>query len=287
MEKFAGKMFYKLKNSYFVRALLKPYIESQRSRLYREYLLSEDRQKLQNYKNKFAGRRCFIIGNGPSLCVEDLERLNEECTFASNHIYKIYVQTKWRPSFYCAIDPDFLSETGLNWNEFATEQVFLDYAYTRKHHEFPKLIGIFQKSKFVLNKANDISAYISEDVSDHFSNGYTVTFNLIQLAIYMGFSEIYLLGVDFNYSIIMDKNGKIHRNDNTKDYFSGERYATTIQYYEPTLHAYKVAKDYCDSHGIDICNATRGGRLEVFPRVNYDVITRKNTRGGGNIQIET
>lgn len=57
------------------------------------------------YKGKFTGKRCFLIGNGPSLRAEDLTRLHEagEITFAFNRIYNIFDQTPWRPSFYDAI----------------------------------------------------------------------------------------------------------------------------------------------------------------------------------------
>ncbi len=36
------------------------------------------------------------------------------------------------------------------------------------------------------------------------------------------------------------------------------------------LEGYKSAGNYADIHGIKIYNATRGGKLEVFERVNFD-----------------
>ena len=66
-----------------------------------KYFLS---QKLVKYKNKYNGERCFIIGNGPSLTVHDLEKLESEYTFATNRIYHVYAKTDWRPSFYCIQD---------------------------------------------------------------------------------------------------------------------------------------------------------------------------------------
>lgn len=112
--------------------------------------------------------------------------------------------------------------------------------------------------------------FISEDITKGVSRGHTVTFTSIQLAIYMGFKEIYLLGVDFSYSVVIDKNGKTFKNDNVQDYFNGKKYDTTMMNYNGMLHAYQTAKKYCDEHSIIIKNTTRGGKLEVFERVDFD-----------------
>ena len=82
----------------------------------------------------------------------------------------------------------------------------------------------------------------------------------------MGFAEIFLLGVDFNYT----KNVYDHQN-----HFEGcdtpqNRIRLNTVYPERTLLAYQAANKYCKEHEIKICNATRGGKLEEFERVNFD-----------------
>lgn len=68
-------------------------------------------KQLASYKRKFAGKRCFLIGNGPSLRAEDMTRLHEagEITFAFNRIYNIFDQTPWRPNFYISQDEKMLA----------------------------------------------------------------------------------------------------------------------------------------------------------------------------------
>ena len=56
-----------------------------------------ERSRLQKFYNTKVGKRCFIIGNGPSLRIEDLERIKDD-TFAVNRIYKIFDKTFWRPA---------------------------------------------------------------------------------------------------------------------------------------------------------------------------------------------
>lgn len=63
----------------------------------RHYYLFKEGRRLKKLKNIHLGKRCFIIGNGPSLKAEDLSKLykNNEITFAFNRIYHIFDQTKW------------------------------------------------------------------------------------------------------------------------------------------------------------------------------------------------
>ena len=48
------------------------------------YRRSEYAQDIRQFKNKHLGEACFVIGNGPSLTIEDLERLQGCPTFSTN-----------------------------------------------------------------------------------------------------------------------------------------------------------------------------------------------------------
>ena len=115
----------------------------------------------------------------------------------------------------------------------------------------------------------------SDDIAQEISEGFTVTYAEIQIAAYMGFKEIYLLGVDFNYSKILDSSGKIVETG-SKDYFSDRYILANEKRNIPQLHnslqAYKKAEVYSKRNGFRIFNATRGGKLEVFERVNFDML---------------
>ena len=93
----------------------------------------------------------------------------------------------------------------------------------------------------------------------------TVTYECIQLAVYMGFREIYLLGVDFNFS----SDYKDKSNHFVSTYYS-KNSKTGYFLEKESLEAYEAAKKYAENHGIKIFNATRGGKLEVFERRNFD-----------------
>lgn len=266
----------KLKSSLIIRRLSWPYMTVRKNIEKRRYQNSGEAEKIKSLKGTHTGKRCFILGNGPSLTVDDVEALKDEITIASNRIYEIFDKTSWRPTYYMAEDVDGIAEMLPNIKNTGVGALILPLAAKKYICGLDNVyFGYWSNNKFVVNRYNDKSSYISEDISRNFSIGYTVTFSAIQFAIYTGIKEIYLVGVDFNYSVVADEHGKMKRLDGVRTYFDGkERTGSYLNYYS-TLYAYQQAREYCDSHGITIYNATRGGKLEVFNRVNLDDILQQ------------
>lgn len=101
----------------------------------------------------------------------------------------------------------------------------------------------------------------------------------MQIAAYMGFEKIYLLGVDHNYQVTIDIDGNVITDPTVEDYFcKGYDYdikAVAVHNMGKNTRAYLGAKGYCDATGrTTINNATRGGKLEVFQRVEFDSMFR-------------
>lgn len=257
-----------------IRILVKPIFDWKTKYAHEHYLRSPDCQYLKTLKKIHAGQRCFIIGNGPSLSGADLEHLCNEYTFAANRIYNIFPQTNWRPNYYMSVDDLVIKEIQDQLLDYELGHIFLRSDICRIQASTNKLTRVFTKPLMLdvnRNRYNDTSVYFSEDVSNHFSNGWTVTYAAMELAVYMGFKRIYLLGVDHNYSASRDANGKRHLDDTVQNYFDNKKYASRFDYnYLSVQYAFEIAKEYCDNHGIKVFNATRGGKLEVFERVDFD-----------------
>lgn len=244
--------------------------------------------KLKKYKDKYQNKRCFIIGNGPSLKLEDLEKLSDEITFASNSIYAIYKNTKWRPTYYCVTDSLACQEIMNSEKSIKTILEGCCAAFTSVMGE-----GFRYRDNSEMEKVNYLciinsdrnNLNFSSEITEQIYGAGTVSYEMIQLAVYMGFNQIYLIGMDCNYSIEKYKDGSIVINNvkNHMDQLEEEekRYDT-----DKILHkqqgcfadidlffaGYSKAKEYADSHGIKIYNSTRGGKLEIFERVNFDTI---------------
>lgn len=257
-----------------LRFLAKPIVEFSRRMELSRYIKTEDSNFIKNFKNLYDGERCFIIGNGPSLSANDLDLLIGEKTFACNRIYNIFPQTYWRPTFYMCGDRECLKDEITNIKELHGCIKWVSLLARRYGREEADELHFYnQYGPFCIHIENKVQNGVSEDVSRYFSTTQTVTCQEIEFAIYMGFKEIYLLGVDHNYPISIDKNGHKIMDNTVKSHFDGggsKESSLHYIYYDAATQCYQVCEDYAKSHGIKIYNATRGGKLEVFKRVNLE-----------------
>jgi hypothetical protein len=236
------------------------------------YPFSKNGKTIKTLKNIHLGKRCFIIGNGPSLTKEDLNKLKNEITFAFNRIYYIFDKTDWRPTYYCSEDDKTIFNSKEEINKLKIDNKFfpVNFPWDYKIH--------FKNAKYYIFKFGDRNREpeFSEDIVKGIYWGNTVAYTAIQIAIYMGIKEIYLLGVDHNFSKMVNDKGEIVIDETAKDYFSENYNSDKNDLYIPNIEtstrAFTAAKNYADTRNIKIYNATRGGKLEVFERVDFEKI---------------
>lgn len=225
-------------------------------------------ERLRSLKNLKKGQTCFIIGNGPSLKANDLELLKESGidSFASNQIYKIFDSTNWRPTYYSVVDWKGIEENDAN-NMDVPYMFFSDY-YWRKHRITNKNACVFYGNRLLDSRLDTFR--FSEDITKQIYMKGSVTYTNFQLAMYMGYTQIYLLGMDNSYAYVMGKDGKKVKENNmgTSHFYQDENPSHIYAEKEAMDNAFLAAKEYADSHGVKIYNATRGGHLEVFERVD-------------------
>ena len=231
---------------------------------------------LLQYKGIHEGQRCFVIATGPSLKLKDVEMLRNEYTFSMNSITKLFPFTDWRPTYYCIQDRFVykkLSDEIETWFKDADNVFVADTICNERHipsnfHVF-SLNGIYNRNGYRVNKW---FVKFSEDCCATIFDGYTVTYSIIQLAVYMGFKEIYLFGTDCFYK----RNAQNH----FIEYSKTQNYHDIDTAYERNIVMYESVKRYADEHNIKIYNATRGGMLEVFPRRCLEDILEGNAYEG-------
>lgn len=222
-------------------------------------------QELKQFKNIHAGERCFIVATGPSLTMEDLNILYRcgERTISMNRAYLAFEKTEWRPEYYMVADWRCIKEDGEELKRLPIKHKFIADSYMEFWKgDIPKGIYRFHDHQiYIMGEKVPFSEELIYGVYDKAS----VTYACIQLAAYLGFVEIYLLGVDFNFSRCYKDKG----NHFIETYYS-ENSETSCFWDKESLEAFKAAKEYADTHGIKIYNATRGGKLEVFERRSFD-----------------
>ena len=215
---------------------------------------------LRKFRGIHCGERAFIIGTGPSLSKVDLSPLKSEITFGVNGLC-LFKGIDFEPTYYCVSDlvafelfgsaierlksTKFLSVPPCPPSENDWIQIPLDLNHQIKD------------GYFAGTGKNIIETYW----------GRTVTMDLcIQLAFFMGFSKVYLLGCDCgvatnNFHHIYDEKQVAVQN------FS--------PYHDDIFLSYKMCDNIFESAGRELVNATIGGYLEELRRQSLDEILQQ------------
>jgi len=232
---------------------------------------------ISKYKNIYKGETCFIVGNGPSLKIEDLDKLIGKHTFAANRIYNMYLHTDWRPEFYFSQDSLMTQNILLKDIDKILDSDAIFTSVNSKMVNFSEKYNKIRYMRLFFKEDNEGLPEFSSDCEKIIFLSDTVSYSMLQMAVYMGFKTIYLLGMDCSYSYEELEDGTIIHNENVKDYgdIIGEvleddqKGMSGAEVYQH-IKGFKSAKKYADGNDIHIYNATRGGKLEVFERVDFD-----------------
>lgn len=237
-----------------------------------------DAEGLAGLYNKYKGERCFIIGNGPSLNKHDLSLLEGEYTFAVNSFYYKTQETGFRPTFFVVEDSSVMKENAEQIRNYEAPFKFFPTNY-RSLHPDAENVFFFNMNRGFYEKTspNYCVPRFSTDASQILYCGQSVTYINLQLAFFMGFTEVHLIGMDFDYVIPKEheRSGDLilsttdDPNHFHKDYFGAGK-----TWKDPKLERvgmnYKQAKVSYEAVGRKIYNATIGGKLEIFERSDYN-----------------
>lgn len=236
-----------------------------------------NRAFLEKMRGTYKGRRCFIICNGPSLRADDLTQIYEhgDLSIGINAIARIYDQTPWRPTFLSAADDVVFSKKNKELVKNC-ESGYKVYDQTR----FLKSLGAKGKRLYLgFDESLELldNPQFSYDATKKLPSIGTSTYTMIEFAVFLGCTDIYILGCDMSYAVNLNRDGTITYNDSGKDYFaSKEEYSISskvnpVQTWQMKV-AYDCAAQYAKKNGLKIYNATRGGKLESFERVDFDTL---------------
>lgn len=224
---------------------------------------------LQSFANLHVGRRCFIAGNGPSLAKCDLTRLQDEWFFAVNRGYLAYELGLPKIPYLVVSDPQ-------TYNRYAQE-IRGAYASVRfyradvvacRAYRYAVNVEAVIELPFHRSPCMD-EGYFALDVRRGVYRGHTVVLDVaVQLAFYMGFCEVYLIGCDYDY-----------QGQNTHFYGTGgyEASRRNDMPMEKVFKAFRTARLVFETNGRVLANATKGGALKELPRVDYDSLFEKPT----------
>jgi hypothetical protein len=227
----------------------------------------ESIHRLAAIKDAHKGQRAFIIGNGPSLKQTDLTKLRHEFTFGLNRIYLMFPELGFSTSCLVSIN-DLVIE------QCATEMAALElpkYLAWRSHRHFPRDLQFSNLPTFIYTTYT--GPRFARDVRGRVWEGATVTNVALQLAFHMGFAEVILIGVDHNFASKGDANKTVVSDGDDPNHFSSAYFGKGFRWQLPDLETsevgYRFARQAYESAGRRVLDATIGGKLTIFPKVDY------------------
>jgi len=245
-----------------------------------------DFERIGALYNKFKGERCFIVGNGPSLNQHDLSLLKDEYSFAVNSIYYKTDETGYRPTFFVVEDSSVMAENIDRIKEYEAPYKFFPTNYKSLHPEGDN-VYFFKMNRSFYEKSSPFYCIprFSADASKVLYCGQSVTYINLQLAYFMGFTEVYLIGMDFSYVIPKEHKRRGDIIESTTDdpnHFHKDYFGVGKTWKDPKLERvganYRQAKLSYEAVGRKIYNATIGGKLDIFDRVDYDALLKSGRK---------
>ncbi|MCK9368651.1 DUF115 domain-containing protein [Candidatus Dojkabacteria bacterium] len=242
------------------------------------------------FKDKYKNNRCFIVGNGPSLKTQDLTCLKNEYVFAVNNmvIAKEFHQTK--PNFYAIGDSNFFYRENYilkkNIDKLIKQKNLPIFIFPVIHKNYIHEMGWDKEAEILYCLPGQLRGRVkSIDLTRLLPKVPNIINLTLYCAIYMGFTEIYLLGCDMTgFIMIHDKNKVIDGGHFYKEEGRLKKFVDNLnksranefmlKSYGHVFEKFRQTFDYANARGIKIINLTRGGALDVFPRLKYEDVVK-------------
>ncbi|WP_276091081.1 6-hydroxymethylpterin diphosphokinase MptE-like protein [Pedobacter sp. JY14-1] len=226
-------------------------------------LAGDSRRKLKNLRNQYSGQKAVIMCNGPSLNKVDFDSLKNVFTFGLNKVNLLFDRSDFRPSAIVAVNSHVIDQNRDFYNS-TDLPLFLD----SKAHKIIK----GRKNVTFLHSA-PIKSFV-RDCTISINQGGTVTFVAMELAFHMGFSEVALVGCDHYFSSKGAENSLVSSGNVDENHFDSRYFSGGQLWQLPDLpqseYSYALARNAFTSHGRKIYNATDGGYLETYDRINLE-----------------
>lgn len=201
-------------------------------------------------------RRCLVVGNGPSLKDIPNEFLSKHFTFGSNRCY-----LKYKPDIYACVNKLVITQFGRELRGLSCPK-YVMAGFTS-----------FVTGSMPLNLKHKLS--FSKEPMEWICAGHTVTYVLLQLAYWMGYEEVGLIGVDHRFVFNGNPNQELTAQGADPNHFDPNYFSDGKKWNAPDLAAsyaaYALAKAEYEKDGRSIVNLTPGSALDLFPMVDWRV----------------
>ena len=249
--------------------------------LYKKFFLGKHTQLKKNIdlKNKHIGKRCFVIGNAPSVKYQKIEALKNEIVFMVNRGFLDPRYEIIKPKYHIIIDPKlgngewpitFLDEisaknpdvTFLLNSAWYDSELFENYKYKFKIYWIDQGLEF---TPYFKNRTIDLTKR---------THSKFVVEQAITTAIYMGISEIYFTGVEGNGLAYLMLNQDSHSYGANKEdlEWTWINIARACYHCSYWLRCWQNLDQFCSLNKIKLYNLTKGGVMDMVERKNFNEV---------------
>ena len=238
----------------------------------------------QALKERYKGERCFILGSGKSIDLYDLPKLKNEIVITQNNFHKHKDIATLNPEIHCVV-PFYQTEIEHGaWIEWLSEMKSLlpeDTLcfFSRNTHSLAvKVFGNTDNIYYIDSKYRVLTLGSAKmDITKSIMEVPTALTQCLIIAIYLGFSEIILLGFDFDQIISNEKNNynrfyglskitdtEAEKRNNAA--FADQDHLRVWYNRWRSIKQLTLIKEFANDKGTKIVNGSEEGILEVFGR---------------------
>jgi hypothetical protein len=230
--------------------------------LYRAFA---DMTKLKALRDRYHGQAMLVVGNGPSLNRTPLDDFVGVPSIGMNKIDLIYPRTRWRPSVVVCLNNIVAQQ---HQDHFVASEVPVFVAWKARW-----LIRSENRHKLAYF-STALSNSFSTDALSGFGSSATVTYIALQMAYWMGANPVILLGVDHRFKYAGPESTYQKREGPDVNHFDPNYFRSGTFWGTPDLDQseidYALAREAFEADGRKIYDATVGGNLQVFDRIDIE-----------------
>lgn len=217
---------------------------------------------LSRFKDAHKGERCVLVCNGPSLNQMDLKFLRREIVFGLNKIHLGLEKFGFYPRYLVAVNDKVIQQSLAAFQQATAVKFISD----RSAHLLPQNAWTYH-----LATSNPFQRFYT-DITIGLHEGYTVTHAALQIAYYMGFQKVVIIGMDHRFASSGPANSSQHLAGADPNHFSSD-YFRDQNWDAPDLReseiSYRTALETYQADGRQIIDATLNGACKIFPKANY------------------
>jgi hypothetical protein len=236
------------------------------------------------YKNKqlkdiYKNKRCFILGNGPSINEVDLTKLKCDIVFVMSDFYIYDKHTDVEANYHTLVDiPDMVGERG----KYERLKLISDLTscneliFGIKNKKIIEKYNLFKDKKiyYVASVPKISRIYDLSKITCSYMTNPLLT---LEGAIYMGFNEIYLLGIEYNE--VCNNEYKYFYGNDKIPYYSPEVESIDngdmpiLDMWESNIVAireFDKINQYAKKQNLNIYNLSNQSTLKMFKYKKYE-----------------